>query len=515
MDIDSTNRSTTNDQQQARLRMAISRFLDQTSHDFRTPLTIIKEFATLMRDGLVGEVNKRQCDYLDIINDRADELTAMFDNVLDAGKLQAGVFRLWRQPTSVAEVVETLAPLFQRKAASKGTTCETAVEPDLPTVYADQDQLPRILNNLLSESLSAFTQPDSVCVWAKAEPEHGNVQIGVTVRGGQIAPHRLAGLRQATLSGHATDAWTEDLAELGLLVASRLIRLHLAQLRCEQSDDGTATLSFELPCCEPLRLLDGYLHRAPGASIDQHVAGLVSATVNPRVKAVVAKVVDEFIQQWTGPNDLAVQVEKHRWLVLVQGDRVHTSDWIRQVEMAWSETLDARPGGLLPRLEWTALGQWAWARNADELRSRFRAETAPTMDPDRRPAVLLVDDDTAFAEKAKSALEAIGYDVLTASDGQVAVDMATESLPDAVIVDSHLPTMDGMSVLACLQDQPSTSELPVIFASVLPEEEFQALEMGARFYLKKPVAPSLLADVLGKVIDPPTAVARERVVAVV
>ncbi|NLE39930.1 MAG: hybrid sensor histidine kinase/response regulator [Pirellulaceae bacterium] len=503
MQPDSPKPPGADDPQLAELRRAIGRLLDQTSHDFRTPLTVIKEFATLMRDGLIGEVNPRQHDYLDIINDRADDLTAMIDNVLDAGKLDAGLLRLWRQPTDVAQAVRSASRLPNRKAASKKITFETAIEPNLPNVHADGEQFTRILANLAAEALDAYHEPESIRLRAYLDPHHKDVCLDLTIRGGHVELDRLAEIHAAIDRIEPHRGSTSGGTFVRLRLIRRLVDLHLGRIRFEPSAGGETIFRITLPIHDPLRLLDGYLRKSFESSVGPLEADLVAVSINPGVKSAVANVVDEFVQQWTGEDDLAIHVEKHRWLLFLRGDESHAADLLRRIEAAWIDAIEDGPGGLLPRVTWTRLGHWNLEEDSRGLIDRFRAQLAPTLDADRRPTVLLIDDDTAFLWKARRELETEGYRVAVSTDGQTALDEARSSRPDVILVDSHLPTLDGMDLLARLREDFTTFDVPVIFASACSSDESRALEMGARLFLDKPVSPSILADVLARVVDPP------------
>ena len=76
----------------AKLYKMANRFVDNVSHEFRTPLTVIKEYVSLLREGIVGEVDEEQARMLDTVGDRADDLNNMVDDMLDVSKLEAGVF---------------------------------------------------------------------------------------------------------------------------------------------------------------------------------------------------------------------------------------------------------------------------------------------------------------------------------------------------------------------------------------------------------------------------------------
>ncbi len=491
------------DGQLARLHAATGRLLDQISHDFRTPLTVIKEYATLMRDGLVGTVSPRQREFLETIDDRADDLTTMVDNVLDAGKLSAGVLRLWRQPTDVAGQIAHVRPLLARKAALKGVRLDVVIEPNLPQVYADREQLGRILMNVLGGALASFQHPEAVGLWARSDAGHGDVLLGLTVEGGRIEPDRLEAIRVAMDPVPSCDVSDSKGVVLGLALASRLVDFHFGQARFERTADGEAAFSLSLPVNKPLRLLDGYLHHLARHRPGPQQASLIVAAVSSRVKSAVAGVVDEFLQHALGTDDLVVGVEKHRWLLLVLGGKQSVASVLDRVDAAWSETRQSRPGGLLPQLELSELDRGSLPSDADDLIDRFQKEMAATVDTNRRPVVLAVDDDRALLANVKSELEAAGYEVLTATDGQAAVELTQSHLPEVVLTDSRLPALDGLVVLERLREDRRTADIPVVVLSARLAERPKALERGARLFLRKPIAPAMIVTALAGVVDPP------------
>ncbi|MCA9170944.1 MAG: response regulator, partial [Planctomycetales bacterium] len=77
------------------------KFVDNVSHEFRTPLTVIMDYTNLLRDGLVGGVTEEQQRILAIIDDRACDLNNMVDDMLDVSKLEAGMLRVWRREVTV------------------------------------------------------------------------------------------------------------------------------------------------------------------------------------------------------------------------------------------------------------------------------------------------------------------------------------------------------------------------------------------------------------------------------
>ena len=108
--------------------------------------------------------------------------------------------------------------------------------------------------------------------------------------------------------------------------------------------------------------------------------------------------------------------------------------------------------------------------------------------------ILLVDDEANLVEMIKMRLEANNYEVLTAYDGQEALQKAQKEKPDLIILDLMLPKMDGYKVCGLLKKDARYSKIPIIMFSARAQEEDKKLgeEVGAEAYITKPFEPNTL-----------------------
>lgn len=108
--------------------------------------------------------------------------------------------------------------------------------------------------------------------------------------------------------------------------------------------------------------------------------------------------------------------------------------------------------------------------------------------------ILLVDDEIELVEMVKMRLEASGYEVITAYDGQEALNKAKRVKPDLIILDIMLPKMDGYKVCGLLKADIRYSKIPIIMFSAKAQEEDMKLgeEVGAQSYVTKPFEPQVL-----------------------
>ncbi|MGH9869726.1 MAG: diguanylate cyclase [Candidatus Polarisedimenticolia bacterium] len=103
--------------------------------------------------------------------------------------------------------------------------------------------------------------------------------------------------------------------------------------------------------------------------------------------------------------------------------------------------------------------------------------------------VLIVDDEEANLYALRLVLESRGYNVFWASCGPEALRLAAENLPDAILLDIHMPVMDGYEVCRRLKADPRTTMIPIVFLTARhtdQEEIVRGLELGANDYITKP-----------------------------
>ena len=110
------------------------------------------------------------------------------------------------------------------------------------------------------------------------------------------------------------------------------------------------------------------------------------------------------------------------------------------------------------------------------------------------PRILLVDDEPLNIDYLEQELEDKGLELLSASNGQEALDVLRESLPDLVLLDIMMPVMDGFAVLERAKADPATRNIPIIIISANNDLQsvVKGIQCGAEDYLPKPFEPVIL-----------------------
>ena len=108
--------------------------------------------------------------------------------------------------------------------------------------------------------------------------------------------------------------------------------------------------------------------------------------------------------------------------------------------------------------------------------------------------ILIADDEPDILEIVAFNLQGEGYEVITAKNGDEAIDRAKKHLPDLIILDVMMPVKNGFQVCAILRMQPAFKDTLIIFLTALNDEstEIKGLETGADDYISKPISPKVL-----------------------
>ena len=120
--------------------------------------------------------------------------------------------------------------------------------------------------------------------------------------------------------------------------------------------------------------------------------------------------------------------------------------------------------------------------------------TAATQEPGGKPLVLVADDDPDILALVTFRLERAGYDVVGASDGEQALQLALAQPPDLAVLDVMMPKLDGYEVTTRLRQNERTRRMPIILLTARVQEAdiARGFEVGADDYVKKPFSPQEL-----------------------
>ncbi len=227
------------------------RFVDNVAHEFRTPLTVIKEFASIIRDEIGGPVTQDQKGFLDYIDAATRDLSQMVDDFLDTSKLRANRLCVDRQVHTVQQLFEQIRQTIESRAQTKAIEIDVYIDEGLPQMYCDLEKAGRALINLVTNAVKF--SPEGATVELKAELTHeDDIRVSVTDTGPGLSEEDIAVIGERFEQGRPTRHHKAGKGfGLGLHIAKDLAQLNLGQLDIDSTIGEGSTFSFTIPRWDP------------------------------------------------------------------------------------------------------------------------------------------------------------------------------------------------------------------------------------------------------------------------
>lgn len=221
-------------------------FISHVSHELRSPLAAVHQFTTIMLDGLAGELNGGQREYLEIVLRNSLQLRDMIDDLLEVTRAQTGRLTMAPEPTAICDLFRPMIQTYQRRAAEKGIAFRTSCPPDLPLVAADPSRLLQVLSNLLDNALK-FTSEGEVFLSASLDEDEKFVCVTVTDTGCGISADSLPKIFDRLYQSPNTVVLSRKGLGLGLHICQHLVELHGGRIEAEGKEGEGTTVFFTLP----------------------------------------------------------------------------------------------------------------------------------------------------------------------------------------------------------------------------------------------------------------------------
>ncbi len=225
-----------------------TQFIYNVSHDFKTPITNIKGFSTLLYKEEFGVLTDEQKSYVKIIMDELDRLMLLIEQILDVAKLSSGRIKLDMQQVDMGELMENASiKALAESAANKGITLKHNVDYNVPQIPADPNRLIQAFVNLIGNAIK-FTEAGgtiSVSVFKKGK----NIRVEVTDTGMGIDKEEKAKLFKKFYQLPRKGLTTHEGAGtgLGLSITKEIVNLHGGQIGVKSEVGKGSTFWFTIP----------------------------------------------------------------------------------------------------------------------------------------------------------------------------------------------------------------------------------------------------------------------------
>ena len=237
---------------------AKTQFLANMSHELRTPLNAVIGFSEILNRELFGALGEaRYRDYARLIHESGEHLLNVVNDILDMSKIEAGKFKIVKEPFEVASLVKSCCDLMRHTAEQRSLSLIVNVAPGIPELPADKRACKQMLLNVISNAIK-FTDPGGwVRVSARVEGE--SVELVVADNGIGIAEADLPKLGNPFVQANNSYDRSYDGAGLGLSVVKGLARLHGGQLELASTLGQGTTATILLPLDSPSESVEALL----------------------------------------------------------------------------------------------------------------------------------------------------------------------------------------------------------------------------------------------------------------
>ncbi|MDM8538185.1 response regulator, partial [Desulfobacterales bacterium HSG17] len=521
---------------------AKSDFLANMSHEIRTPMNAIIGFSHL---ALKTNLDPKQHDYINKIDNSAKSLLGIINDILDFSKIEAGKLDIEIINFDLDQVFYNLSNMVSVKTQEKGLELIFAVHPDTPTLLkGDALRLGQILLNLANNAVKFTDQGEIVISVDPIKVEEDKVKLKFSVRdtGIGLSESEMGRLFQSFQQADTSTTRKFGGTGLGLAISKKLTEMMGGDIGVD-SEPGhgssfffTALFGRHQGSSKKAQIAPESLTGLKVLVVDDNETfrivmkrylkdfGFVIETIDSGTSAI--KMIEACVQtdkplfdivfmDWQMPEidgiETSRQIQKITGLkqipkiILVTG--FGREDVIKQAQDIHLDGFLLKP--VTQSLLFDAIMEAFGRETVSKLEQDTGESTIPEgFDAIRGAHILLVEDNEINQQVATEILEGEGFFITIADNGKIAIETLLESTNgnrfDIVLMDLQMPVMDGYSATEKIRRDDRFNELPIVAmtADAVDGVQEKSSKVGMNDYVTKPIDENKLFSTLVSWIQP-------------